>query len=295
MFEIVRLAQGRAASYQSFTYRSYRGWLVKPAAGTEEEADAQNIILGASFMGRPVGLLLAHPPVDDEPARVLSVFVDKPYRGLGIATALMQELKASLSRMDLEQACVEYYALHSYEALERVLAKSGWQPPSVYSSFYRCDIAAGRDSKWISRFKLSSRCTVIPWNELRRGELSLMNQLQEKDYNAYFMPLRAEGVIERDCSLVLKLDEEIVGWSIVDRQLAETLLYRTLYIREAYRDHGLGLSLAAQSAQRMLRTNASHLVIQILPGNERMQKVADRLLAPMQPVVTDYKRAVLDL
>jgi GNAT superfamily N-acetyltransferase len=226
---------------------------------------------------------------------LLSLFVDERFRNLGIGSALMQELKTCLSRNNLRQACVEYYAINKYQALERVLLKSGWQLPALYSRFYRCDISAGRDSRWIRRFKLSARCHVIPWSELQRDEIAVMNTLQEKDFNAYFMPLLNDGTIETDCSLVLKLDDEIAGWSIVDRELTDTLLYRALYIREAYRDQGLGLALAAQSAQRMIRTNATHLVIQLLAGNERMQKVADRLLAPMQPVITDYKRAVLEI
>jgi GNAT superfamily N-acetyltransferase len=291
LIEIIKLTPEASGPYRPFTYRAYRDWVVKP----EAESEAKKLALGARFMGEPVGLLLVHCPIRDEPARVLSLFVDERFRNLGIGSALMLELKTCLSRNDLKQACVEYYALNKYQALERVLLKSGWQLPAVYSRFYRCDISAGRDSPWIHRFKLSARCRVIPWSELQRDEMALMNTIQEKDFNAYFMPLLNDGTIERDCSLVLKLDDEIVGWSIVDRELTDTLLYRALYIREAYRDQGLGLALAAQSAQRMIRTNATHLVIQLLAGNERMQKVADRLLAPMQPVITDYKRAVLEI
>lgn len=291
VIEIVQLTPETSEPYRPFTYRNYRDWMVKPKA----ESEAKKIALGARFMGQPIGLLLVHLPVTDDPARVLSVFVDERFRNLGIGGAMMRELKTRMSRTALKQACVEYYAIHKYRTLERMLSKSGWQPPVVYSRFYRCDVAAGRDSRWIRRFKLPARYRAIPWSRLQRDELSAMNELREKDFTPYFMPLLAEGNIETDCSLVLKLDGEIAGWSIIDRELTDTLLYRSLYIREAYRDQGLGLALAAQSAQRMLETNASHLVIQILEGNERMRKVADRLLTPMQPVVTDYKRAVLDI
>ncbi|MEK8128737.1 GNAT family N-acetyltransferase [Paenibacillus filicis] len=288
MIEIIPLTPETAAPYRAFTYRTYQAGL----GGPEGEAGTLRIALGVSFMGEPAGLLLAHPPEQDEPARVLSVFVEKRFRKLGIAGALMSELKACLTRIGLKQACVEYYALHSYQALERVLLRSGWQSPEVYSRYYRCDIVPNRETRWIHRFKLPDRYTVMPWGEVRRDELTLMNQLQEQDFNTYFRPLFQEEHIEPNCSLVLKLGAEIVGWSIVDRQLADTLLYRTLYIREAYRDLGLGILLAAQSAQRIARTDAAHLVIQILTGNERMQKVAERMLVPMNPIVTEYKRAV---
>nr|WP_275983832.1 GNAT family N-acetyltransferase [Paenibacillus hamazuiensis] len=291
MLEIITLAPETADPYLPFTFRTYRDLLIKPK--TEEQANL--IALGACFLGRPAGLLLVHPPVLDEPARVLSVFVDERFRKLGIASALMQELKACLRRKNLKQACVEYYALNKFEGLEPLLLKSGWKAPTVYSRFYRCDILTGRESPWIHRFKLPARYRVIPWSELKRDELTEMNQLQEAGFDAYYMPLHKEGIIERSCSLVLKLDEEIVGWSIIDRELADTLLYRVLYIREKFRDHGLGLALAAQSAQRVSKTDASHLVIQILENNVRMRKVADRLLAPMRPVVTEYKTAVIEL
>ncbi|UQZ83118.1 Acetyltransferase (GNAT) family protein [Paenibacillus konkukensis] len=290
MIEIVHLEPETAGPYQPFTYRSYRDWLVRPDADPE----GQKLALGARWTGHPVGLLLAHSPARDDPARVLSVFVDGRFRNRGIGTALMQELKAHLHRIK-KRACIEYYALNQYEALERVLVKSGWQPPAVYSRFYRCDIFAGMPSPWIRRFKLPARFRVVPWSELRQNELALMNTLQEQDFNDYFMPLQKESIIDRSCSLALKLDEQIVGWSIVDRELTDTLLYRALYIREAYRDQGLGLALAAQSAQRLGRTGATHTVIQILDKNMRMRKVAERLLAPMQPTVTAYKTALLEL
>ncbi|WP_239635405.1 GNAT family N-acetyltransferase [Paenibacillus sp. H1-7] len=293
MLEINALSPETAEAYRQFTYRSYKDWLVKPEAGSD--SGERNIALGASFMGQPVGLLLVHPPTKDELARVLSIFVGGSFRNLGIGAALMKELRASIERNRWKQACIEYYALNNYKALERVLAKSDWQLPEVYSRYYRCDISVGRDSRWIQRFKLPARCRVIPWNELQRDELMAMNSLQEKDFDAYFAPLHAESTIDCSCSLVLKIDDEIVGWSIVDRELKDTLLYRALYIRESYRDQGLGLALAAQTAQRVSRSDATYLVIQILSRNERMRKVADRLLMPMQPVVTEYKRAVLDL
>ncbi|WP_240422024.1 GNAT family N-acetyltransferase [Paenibacillus periandrae] len=291
LLEIIMLTSETADPYLPFTYRTYRDWMIKP----ETDKQVKLMAFGACFLGKPVGLLLVHPPVLDEPARVLSVYVDERFRRLGIATALMQELKACLRRKNWKPVFVEYYALNKYEGFERLLLKSGWQTPAVYSRFYRCDILTGRESPWIHRFKLPAGYRVIPWSELKRDELAEMNLLQEAGFNAYYMPLHQEGIIERSCSLVLKLDEEIVGWSIIDRELADTLLYRVLYIREEFRDHGLGPALAAQSAQRVSRTDASHLVIQILESNVRMRKIADRLLIPMRPVVTEYKTAVIEL
>lgn len=292
MFAVRELTPSIAHAYQRFTFQGYRQMLTQSA----ETNPLPILMLGAECLGHPAGLLLCHLPLDGCP-RILSLFVAEPFRRLGIGTALLEHLRAVLQEQNHKQLIIEYLALKHTSQLESLLRKTGWQEPKVISRYYRCPLAQVRQCKWLSRFTLPRKYRLLSWRQLET-EPTVWEQwegLEEEGYSRYFRPHNDTATLEQDCSLILMEGSKVIGWSLVDREVPSTMLYRALYIREPYRKRGLGPALLAQTAKRMLATDADYVTMQISAENLPMQKFVQRLIIPLEPVITPYKQAQLFL
>lgn len=284
MMEIKLVTPESAKPYQTFTYQSFRQGIVDTTVSPEKRP----IVIGAALMGNPVGLVVAGCNRGEGAANVVSLFVQKAFRNMGVGTALLNYLIDYLRAEGFIKATVQYYGVADVQIVERVLKKSGWQPPVLYSSYYRLDLQNLNGHRWMYRMKLPSSYQLLSWEEVSAKERSQIKDLNETEYRSYYDPSENEKVIVHTCSYFLKENDTIIGWSIIERHLEDTLLYRALYIREAYRDKGLGLVLAAKTAQGVMASGIPYGVIQIVAANERMQKVYKRIIEPLSPTVTSY-------
>ncbi|KPD07731.1 hypothetical protein AM501_13960 [Aneurinibacillus migulanus] len=291
MLEIKLLTPESAKPYQTFTYQSFRKGIIDSAISPE----IRPIVIGASFMGNPVGLVVAGCDRKGATANVVSIFVQKSFRNMGIGTALMNHLLDHLRSEKFLKVTIQYYELDHIQVLEKVLEKSGWKTPQLYSRYYRLELKKLVGFRWMDRMKLPSSYRLVSWGEVSKEEREQVKNLNEVGYRSYYDPSENEKAVVDTCSYFLKEKDTIIGWSIVERHLEDTLLYRVLYVREAYRDKGLGLVLAAKTAHGALESRIPYGVIQIVAANERMQKIYKRIIEPLSPVITPYRTCEKDL
>ncbi|MCI1693099.1 GNAT family N-acetyltransferase [Aneurinibacillus aneurinilyticus] len=291
MLELKLLTPESAKPYKTFTYQSFREKIIDSAVSPE----VRPIVVGASFMGNPVGLIVAGCDRKGATANVVSIFVQQSFRNMGIGTALMNYLLDYLQSEKFLKVIIQYYGLINICILEKILDKSGWEPPQLYSRYYRLELKNLVGFRWMDRMKLPPPYRLVSWGDVSREEREQVKNLDEAGYRSYYDPSENEKAVVDTCSYFLKEKDTIIGWSIVERHLEDTLLYRVLYVREAYRDKGLGLVLAAKTAHGALASRIPYGVIQIVATNERMQKIYKRIIEPLSPVITPYWNCEKDL
>ncbi|ERI03951.1 GNAT family N-acetyltransferase [Aneurinibacillus aneurinilyticus] len=291
MLELKLLTPESAKPYKTFTYQSFREKIIDFAVSPE----VRPIVVGASFMGNPVGLIVAGCDRKGATANVVSIFVQQSFRNIGIGTALMNYLLDYLQSEKFLKVIIQYYGLTNIHILEKILEKSGWEPPQLYSRYYRLELKNLVGFRWMDRMKLPPPYRLVSWGDVSREEREQVKNLDEAGYRSYYDPSENEKAVVDTCSYFLKEKDTIIGWSIVERHLEDTLLYRVLYVREAYRDKGLGLVLAAKTAHGALASRIPYGVIQIVATNERMQKIYKRIIEPLSPVITPYWNCEKDL
>lgn len=291
MLELKLLTPESAKPYKTFTYQSFREKIIDSTVSPE----IRPIVVGASFMGNPVGLIVAGCDRKGATANVVSIFVQQSFRNMGIGTALMNYLLDYLQSEKFLKVIIQYYGLINIQILEKILEKSGWEPPQLYSRYYRLELKNLVGFRWMDRMKLPPPYRLVSWEEVSREEREQVKNLDEAGYRSYYDPSENEKAVVDRCSYFLKEEDTIIGWSIVERHLEDMLLYRVLYIREAYRDKGLGLVLAAKTAHGALESRIPYGVIQIVATNERMQKIYKRIIEPLAPVITPYWNCEKDL
>lgn len=292
MLSLHQVAGPHALPCRAFTYPAYRARLV-----AADGADAlPTIAVAASVNGVPVGLIYAHRGLPASPARILSLFVDGPHRRRGIGAALLVRLQEIMQAAGEPLLTIEYPQLRHGEALAGALARAGWPASSVYSRHFRMSMSALAECGWIDRVGTPPRFALVPWDALQPGQIEAVDARDEPGFIPHHAPGQRGASIARACSVAALDGEHIAGWSILDWQGENTLCFRSLYVRAAWRRFALGPALAAQTASQVLATpRATACLIEVADGNVTMRKVVRRMIAPTHPVVTPYMVAELGL
>ncbi|MNX61859.1 putative acetyltransferase [compost metagenome] len=293
LLAIVPLAPAIALPYAPFTFRQYRSWL---SDGRHPRAQ-RLIALGARFGDEPVGLVVAGIEDGGEEATLCSVFVKERHRQAGVGRALLAALEAACRAQGIRRLATRFHEVGDSAALQRLLARAGWEAPSLITRYYRFALQPLHEARWLARWRAPSRYRLMPWDQVpeavwAEAERALAHETDNPDY---FRPTRKAQHIVSACSYALFEGDELIGWSLVDQEIPGTLYYRALFVRPPYRGTGLGIALAAATSRGALSSGASHGVLQVLEENREMQKVLKRLVLPLQPRITAYFETGRDL
>lgn len=273
--------------YLRYTYKTYRSCFQDESLFTA----AKLVAFGAQSNQVPAGMIVAHIDKENRRSKVLSVFVEERFRRQGIGRALLQTLMIHLVQEQVSTIDAEYYALSSIAPFELLLASCGWSAPILHSHYYRFELQRLKQAEWLKKDRLPRRYRVLPWSNVLAKEIAALPITDDAGFRVYFRPDRQLETIDKGCSFILMDGEEPAGWSIIDREVKDVLLYRAVYLREAYRKSWLGISLAVHSSNAGLATGITHGVIQVREGNQQMQGIMQRLVLPLEPKVTEYRAA----
>lgn len=294
MIQIKLLTKETAQRYQKFTYQSYRPWLVGDLLDPYGKL-AEPIAFGAEFMGKEVGLIVGKL-TPTHGGEILSIFVEKNVRNMGIGTYLMQSFVQYMRERGQHNVHIGYYSLSHISALERCLEKVGFAQPTLSYRYYLFPIKKLVDhSKWLKYAFIPREYELVCFTDVDKEQLKELDQLQEEKYAPFFHPLANEEKIVASCSYFLKTGNDIVGWSIVEQNKPDTLFYRTIYIREKYRNDRLGLALAAQTALSASKLDVPYGLGQVGALNEQSLKLVNKLVVPYCEKITEYKTADFSL
>lgn len=131
---------------------------------------SERVALGLTEDGTPIGLGLAEF-VKDREAIVHSLYVIQKYRGRLHATALLAALENAAREAGKVKVSAVWMAGQVFtEAVERILAKSGWAPPELRMYVLKSDLKSIDRSRWLTRAKLEPGFETFLWTELTSAE-----------------------------------------------------------------------------------------------------------------------------
>jgi hypothetical protein len=139
-------------------------------------------------------------------------------------------------------------------ALERVLAKSGWETPVPRMLTARFSLDAARRTDWYGRYPLTEGFEVFPWGELSREERDALRASQEErawikpdlvpwNHDTYgFEPVSSLGVRYRG---------ELVGWVINHALSPKVVRFTCSFIRRDLGRRGKLVPAFSESIRRL--------------------------------------------
>lgn len=284
-----RLAPPVRRDFLAMTFPAYRHLL--DLAPSRRHLDAvegkpvQPLAFGAFHSAEPIGLLLAELPLDGPgSAEVLSLFVTTAFRGRGVATQLLVRLEEELRGRGFGRVTGVYMTGQpGIPALERVLEKSGWEPPVTRMLTIRFTLDEARRTRWFDRFPLGSDYEVFPWVELTpREREELVRSQSEKRWIAEdlepwkfdrdgFEPVSSLGV--RRCGLV-------VGWVINHAISDRVVRFTCSYIRKDLGRRGRILPVYTESIRRLEGTRFRECTLTVPLHHGGMARFLTRWCGP---------------
>lgn len=240
---IIELDHNTAPSYKSLTLGPYQPNLDRLA-----ETEKRVLAVGLEFLGMPVGLGIALINSDNNPM-LLSLFVQENFRGKGYAGKMLSRLEEMASRQGSKVMVAGFSSTNPcVEQFKRVLLKSGYGEPQVTSTIYRHSSLGLSEAElpWFFKYELPAGPEgLFFWKDAAAGE-------REKLQNAPWLPTGLtpfidEHLIEPLNSLAIRAAGEVIGWIITHRLRSDTILYRSFYMREDFRNTGIAALMLLKS------------------------------------------------
>jgi GNAT superfamily N-acetyltransferase len=251
---------------------------------TEESEGSAVVAVGAAFLGKPRGLALALYHHEQHTARLLDLVVAKPYRGAGVGSHLLHALHVALAA----RGCTKVYALYRTDAhtpaLERVLARNGWDAPRTDRLLFW----GGRElvnARWMQRARLPAGYTVFPWVELTDHERAALEQRHAQQEGGWWR----EGLspfsfameeLDAVTSLGLRRGNEIVGWMLNRLLEAGIIGYDVLFVSPELQRSGYGIRLLAASIWQHYHHHGVEGGWGVAPDNAPMLRFVERGMGP---------------
>jgi GNAT superfamily N-acetyltransferase len=250
----------------------------------ESLASGNVIAMAASDThGAAVGLCLVALASNSE-AEVLSIFVDPPWRGHGVATRLLEQAQsaAQSSYPDCSRLTLTFNASSaSAAALQRVLEKRGWSAPRASMLL----VQLGREimqAPWFDR-KLPPSMEIFPWLSLSLSEREELEALQSQTLLVpqELWPFSYTENLEPSTSLGLRSNGKVVGWVVTQRVEPKLVRYASLYVRPDAGASRLTFVLLAEAIRRQHAVIGADSIgtFGVLMGNEPMVRVVRRKFA----------------
>lgn len=254
-----------ATRLQGLTFPAYRHMLsLQPTQrhpGLVEQTVVQPVAVAAWGANEPVGLALAEVPVEDPEAapEMLSLYVAPPLRGQGIATRLVEALEQAVASRGFGRLTTVYMTgKPGSAAVERILAKRGWDPPQTRSVTTRFTLDEAERTPWFGRVQPDSKdFEIFPWTALTAGE---REEIRRSHAAA---PWIAEGLepwrhesygFEPVSSVGARYRGTVVGWVINHVVDAHTVRFTCSFMRADLSRRGRILPLYTESLRRLRQT-----------------------------------------
>lgn len=261
-------------SFQALTYSAYAPLLKDP----------YTLLVAAQIGDTPIGLALAYPIAEEYKTRLLSVFVRPEYRCRGIATALVRTVEQEAREQGDTWLDAAYLAPKL--ALERVLARCGWDSPYVSLEVLEAPFADLHDKIAGVRLKPPPKGSVFfPWSEHTAEDRDYLRS-REKQFGSALHPYAEIDSLEVG-SLGVRWDGQLVGWALLHRIAPNTIRATAVYLFPEARQSNLWKHLIQRAYLRQMAMRPyEQMVVPCVPAMARFIK---RFLGPQLQTVREFR------
>lgn len=224
----------------------YEQFLIDRMSFKEEDI----LAYGARYENIPCGAIFARLKrnPDGIECEITSFFVLPFFRKKGVGSELLNTLQNKLKQLNIKEIKVNAITSEkNIELLEKFLIKRGFSKAKLLTEVYLFDpkvlINENKLIKSIlnSDFELPEKAELLPKTEVREELLEKVRNKEGIDYPDVLSPFANEFNLDDECTQFAVFDDkEIVGWMTALRTPGNSILYRSLFVREDYRKSALG-------------------------------------------------------
>ncbi|NEP34047.1 GNAT family N-acetyltransferase [Moorena sp. SIO3B2] len=282
MYELTRIDKfGQAFFYQPLTFPLFR---TKMRTLTPE---GSMVAIGASYLNKPVGLVLAEILPDYNCTKILSIFVLPSHRRQGVGTALLSFLERELvvrgcTKAELFCELYDFKIQSKIFPLEALLQKCNWRLSNI-ELVYRSDLVKIFQASFMKKTKLlPSDMQIFSWEDITYKERLIIEQTQmDKSWiKETLYPFKYEENFEPLNSLGLRYRGEVVGWMLTERVAVDSILYNCMFVRKDLQKMGRAIALLIEAIKRQNKANIPNCIWEVNHKNTLMIRFIDRYMLP---------------
>lgn len=227
------------------------------------------LALGASFLGQPAAAAVVH--VGGETAQLLDLYVLPTYRKAGIGAALLAAAEEAVQISGVGKLHALYRPDDHSVAFARILAKQGWQPPTLsHIVFWTTRELDALNLDWVQALRFEPPYEVVPWQDVTEADLAAIAKLGEDGrYPPSLSPfVRPKEAWDAETSFVLRHEGTVAGWVCAVREAPLQLLIDILFVYPPRQR--LGKMLIGEVTRRCWQIGMEDMYWRVAPDNEPM-------------------------
>ncbi|WP_157737964.1 GNAT family N-acetyltransferase [Aneurinibacillus soli] len=273
---LLHVTRENAAAFLSLTPPDFQPRL--------RQASAELIAIGAVQNNRPIGVVMAERRISTQSANLLSIFVTPACRRDHIGSHLMRVLEGELVKHGCGRLYVEFMASAKETSPFEVFFQScGYAPSHPGIHLFRGTPQHLLESSWYVRCRqLPPRFSIATWSSTDTVERAAIRQGEGVWYPPLLSPFVEENAIDPELSLVLRDQNDLVGWLITERMGESALLYKTMFVKKQHQRMGRGLALFAEGIRRMMQIPDLTEALCFVEGTNKpmLQAMRRRIMGP---------------
>jgi GNAT superfamily N-acetyltransferase len=253
---------------ESMSFPAYRHLLnLQPGLRLPNEAEQrliQPIALVARSGDQPVALAMAELPLNQAEGapELLSLFVSSPYRGQGIATALVEAIEDTLRAGGATSVEAVYTTgKASIPAVERIFEKRGWETPAMRSLTVRFTLAEALSTPWYGKSGLPAGAEIFSWADLTPGEYAALRESNEREpwIPNSLQPWRHDEIgFDPVSSVGLRYRGEVLGWVINHQVSPDTVRFTCSFMHPSLSRRARILPLYSEAVRRLAEAGCQY-------------------------------------
>jgi len=251
-YKIELLNHSQAEDFKNMTYGRY-----KPFIAWMDNILGRLFPVGLYYEGRPAGLLLALHLSADTKADILSIFIEKEFRGRKLAVKMIACLEDKCREAGIKTVSSFYFDNRPFTAIiNNLFDRCGFAPAEPEVFFCKCDKNFA-NMPLIEYTNLPAGFETFKWNDLNPAlKEKLRLEWQNKDwFDERLSPFSGEETMVARTSLGLRRKDEIVGWTICNYYDQDTIAYTSIFIMPEFQGATLGIALQMISIRAHLLTD----------------------------------------
>lgn len=250
---------------------------------SQQAALQQNGMVFAAFCGDVI-CGAAGAIIDNGVLKLLSLFVAEPYRRLGVATALLQEVESTARAVGAQQISVTYSCTpQQAEGIHRLFLRHGYLLPEEGETLFRLPIANLESSYFATLPALSAQTLahIMPIRSLPAQAASAYVQMCQSEEFSFLSMQNVPGKVLPPLCLAYVQNNQICALLTVCE--ADGCLHISgAYVAQAA--WGKALVALLQTAFRTMREKyPQYDTLTVTAANRSGQQLIERLLAGAEP------------
>lgn len=226
------------------------------------------IAMGATYQGKPVGLIVAsYPQTPYRNVIIRYLFVDPQHRNQHLGRQLLNSLEQEARQLGGNVFTFVYQLEDpSTPALKKIFKACNWDDnlPYLIRCYYHVPTF---HIPWAleNAHHYPSGYEEFHWTKLTDQERrDILSQQHNNYFDSAISPFKDETILEPMNSLGLHYQGRVVGWMITHRLTPDLIRYSTLYVDPSLKHHGLIMgTLLTSSIRKHLKHPTEWAVLEI--------------------------------